>query len=108
MDAPVTWAEIDLNAYAYNIKELKRITQPDAMLMAVVKADGYGHGAAAVAREALRQGAAWLGVARINVAVDLRKAGLEAPIFFPGYNDKASPAVMISRKVHHPLNEDRR
>ena len=77
MDKPLTWAEIDLNAYAHNIKEIRRITHPDAMLMAVVKANGYGHGAVEVAREALQHGAKWLGVARINEAIELRKAGIK-------------------------------
>jgi alanine racemase len=43
---PLTWAEIDLAAYRHNIAELRRITRPEARFMAVVKANGYGHGAA--------------------------------------------------------------
>jgi len=99
VDTPLTWAEIDLNAYAHNIKELRRITQPDAMLMAVVKANGYGHGSTEVAREALRNGAQWLGVARINEAVDLRKAGLEAPILIMGY----TPAKLARQLIEFDL-----
>ena len=101
MDKPLTWAEIDLNAYAHNIRELRRITQPDANLMAVVKANGYGHGAAEVAREALKQGAAWLGVARINEAVDLREAGLEAPILVLGY----TPAELAQQLIEFDLTQ---
>lgn len=85
VDKPLIWAEIDLNAYAHNIKALRRITHPDARLMAVVKANGYGHGAAEVAREALQNGAEWLGVARINEAIQLRQEGLAAPILILGY-----------------------
>jgi alanine racemase len=81
----LTWAEIDLAAYAHNITELKRITRKGARLMAVVKANGYGHGAIEVAGEALQNGAAYLGVARINEAVQLRTAGLDAPILIFGY-----------------------
>ena len=101
MDKPLTWAEIDLNAYAHNIRELRGITDPDARLMAVVKANGYGHGAAEVAREALQQGAAWLGVARINEAIDLRGAGLEAPILVLGY----TPAECAHRLIEFDLNQ---
>ena len=101
MDKPLTWAEIDLNAYAHNIKELRRITQPDAMLMVVLKANGYGHGAAEVAREALQHGAAWLGVARLNEAVDLRKAGLEAPILILGY----TPADFAPQLIEFDLTQ---
>ena len=73
MDKPLTWAEIDLNAYAHNIRELRRVTQPQARLMAVVKANGYGHGAIEVARTALQNGAEFLGVARLHEAVELQK-----------------------------------
>ena len=86
MDHPITWAEISLEAYAHNIKVLRSITRPPARLMAVVKANGYGHGAVEVAREALQNGAQYLGVARINEAVPLREAGLEAPILIFGYS----------------------
>ncbi len=101
MDKLLNWAEIDLNAYAHNIKELRRITQPDAMLMVVLKANGYGHGAAEVAREALQHGAAWLGVARINEAVDLREAGLEAPILILGY----TPADFARQLIEFDLTQ---
>jgi alanine racemase len=85
VNTPLTWTEIDLNAYAHNIKELRRIAHPDARLMAVVKANGYGHGAVEVAREALLNGAEWLGVARIDEAIRLRQEGLTAPILIFGY-----------------------
>ena len=68
LDKPLTWAEINLGAYAHNIRELRRATQPQARLMAVVKANGYGHGAKEVARTALQNGAEFLGVARIHEA----------------------------------------
>jgi alanine racemase len=85
LDDPLIWAEVDLKAYAHNISELKRITRPAASLMAVVKANGYGHGATEVARVALQNGAELLGVARINEAIQLRNAGLEAPVLIFGY-----------------------
>ena len=85
MKKHLTWAEIDLNAYAHNITELRRITRNSTRLMAVVKADGYGHGAIEIAGEALRNGAEYLGVARINEAVQLRTAGLDAPILIFSY-----------------------
>jgi alanine racemase len=84
MDLPNIWAEIDLDAIAHNVRELRRITRPQARLMAVVKADGYGHGAAAVARTALASGADMLAVARIDEGIQLRHAGLEAPILVMG------------------------
>ena len=85
MDTSLVKAEIDLKALAHNFKELRRITHPDARLMGVVKANGYGHGAIEVARCALQNGAAVLGVARIEEAIRIREAGIEVPILIFGY-----------------------
>jgi alanine racemase len=85
LDASLVWAEIDLKAIAHNVAELRRITQPESRLMAVVKANGYGHGAIEVARCALQNGAAALGVARIEEGIRIREAGIRAPILIFGY-----------------------
>lgn len=85
MDTAPLWAEIDLNAIADNVRELRRITQPQARLMAVVKANGYGHGAVEIARCALQNGASFLGVARIEEGIHLREAGIDVPILVFGY-----------------------
>jgi alanine racemase len=95
LEKHLTWAEIDLNAYAHNIRELRRITSPNARLMAVVKADGYGHGALEVARVALLNGADWLGVARLHEAVELREKGVEAPILVLGYTPPDAAQTLI-------------
>jgi len=76
-------AVIDTDAIAANTAELLRILclrRPDAALMAVVKADGYGHGAVESARAALRGGAASLGLATPTEALELRTAGIRAPV----------------------------
>jgi alanine racemase len=99
VDIPLTWAEIDLNAYAHNIRELRRITDTKALMMAVVKADGYGHGAFEVAGTALQSGADWLGVARLHEAVELRKAGFEAPILIFGYSPPESAQFLIQHDL---------
>jgi alanine racemase len=85
LNASLVRAEIDLKAIAHNIKELRRITHPDARLMGVVKANGYGHGAIEVARCALQNGAEVLGVARVEEAMRIREAGIEVPILIFGY-----------------------
>ena len=85
MDSPLAWAEIDLKAIAHNVSELRRIAHPNARLMAVVKANGYGHGAIKVARTALKSGAEILGVARINEGIELREEGFNVPILIFGY-----------------------
>lgn len=73
------WAEIDLAAVAHNIRVLRSEVAP-AEVMAVVKADGYGHGAGPVAAAALDAGAAALGVAIVDEGVALRDAGLSASV----------------------------
>jgi alanine racemase len=89
-----TWAEIDLDALQHNVKALCAAARP-ARLAAVVKADAYGHGAVEVARSALEAGAAFLGVATLDEAVELRRAGIAAPILLLGYTavEDAEPAV---------------
>ncbi len=89
MTHPSVWAEIDLRAISHNVSELRRITGQEAKLMAVVKANGYGHGAVETANEALKSGAECLGVARIEEGIELRKAGIGVPIMVFGYTPMA-------------------
>ncbi|MHB0976405.1 MAG: alanine racemase [Candidatus Aquicultorales bacterium] len=74
------WVEIDLDAIRHNVTLVKGIVSPAVKVMAVVKADGYGHGAVEVSRAALEAGAEWLGVALPEEAVELRRSGIAAPI----------------------------
>ncbi len=78
------WVEIDISAIAHNVRQLTSILNPATELMSVVKADAYGHGAVTVAKAAIRAGATWLGVATIPEGMELRKAGLTAPILVLG------------------------
>jgi alanine racemase len=78
------WVEVDLSALAHNIREIKGLLAPQTALMAVVKADAYGHGALTVAETVLQHGATWLGVATIPEGIALREAGIEAPILVLG------------------------
>lgn len=80
-----THAVIDLAAIQHNVRELRRLTRQGAAFMAVVKADGYGHGAVPAARAALAAGADWLGVAVVEEAAELRQAGLTAPTLVLGW-----------------------
>jgi alanine racemase len=78
------WVEVDLGALNHNVRQLKSLLATKTALMAVVKADAYGHGAVTVARTALTAGANWLGVATIPEGIELRQAGIEAPILILG------------------------
>lgn len=95
MVQPLVWAEIDLSAIAENTRELRRITRPEARLMAVVKADAYGHGAKEVARAALSAGASVLGVARLGEAISLRDAGISAPILIFSYTSPEDAETLV-------------
>ncbi|HEV3474264.1 MAG TPA: alanine racemase [Actinomycetota bacterium] len=96
-----TVAEVDLEAIRRNVRTLK----PDAVeLMAVVKANAYGHGDVAVATAALDAGASWLGVALIEEGIRLREAGITAPILllteFPPGGEKDALAADLTPTVY--------
>jgi alanine racemase len=91
------WVEIDLAALDRNVKQIKSILFPQTQLMAVVKADAYGHGAVAVSQAALQAGASWLGVATIPEGIELREAGIEAPILLLGATHTAPQVKAIAR-----------
>lgn len=74
------WVEIDRSAIRHNVHEAKRRLRPGVKLMAVVKADAYGHGAYEVSRTALNSGADELAVATVDEGIELRQAGIKAPI----------------------------
>ncbi len=85
METSLIRAEIDLNKIGSNIASLKALTPESTMLMAVVKANAYGHGAVKVAEAALMNGANFLGTARIDEAIELREAGIAAPVLVFGH-----------------------
>ena len=75
---------VDLNALAHNLRTIRALVGPDVAIMAVVKANAYGHGAAAVAPVFLENGVTYLAVATLTEALDLKAACPEAPIFILG------------------------
>ncbi|NDV23090.1 alanine racemase [Desulfovibrio sp. JC022] len=82
--APV-WAEIDLKSIKHNFKEVQRLTKKQSKIMAVVKADAYGHGLNKVAECLNNAGADYFAVARLNEAISIRNQGIEKPILILGY-----------------------
>ncbi|HNU09099.1 MAG TPA: alanine racemase, partial [Pyrinomonadaceae bacterium] len=84
-----TWAEIDLDNLSFNFHSAKKFIGEDIKIMAVVKADAYGHGAVECARRLEREGIDWFGVALPMEGVELRRAGIRKLIlclgsFWPG------------------------
>ena len=85
LEGVVTWAEIDLDAIAANVDLFKRFVGKSVEVIAVVKANAYGHGAVIIAGVALANGATRLAVHRVVEGIELRKAGIEVPILIMGY-----------------------
>jgi alanine racemase len=94
-----TWLEVDLEAVAYNVQQIKQFVGPAVEVLAVLKADAYGHGALKVARTALNNGASFCGVASVNEAIKLRDAGVDAPILVLGY----TPAWLAKEAFLHDI-----
>ncbi len=91
--------EIDLSALKHNIREIRRITEKDADIMAVVKADAYGHGAYETAKILLENGATGLCIATMDEAVHLRRSGITARLLLLGGTDVTRYADAIRYKV---------
>ena len=93
-----TWAEIDLDRLAANLT-MVRGRLSGSGIMAVVKADAYGHGAVPVARRLEREGVEWLGVALVEEGVELRRGGLTAPILVLGGFAPAQAAMLLAANL---------
>ncbi len=106
-DLPFTakpnWAEVDLDAIAWNTRQIKDWIGDDSELMVVVKGDGYGHGGVMVARIALQNGATRFATARVDEGVELRKAGIAAPIFVLGYVPEDEIETVVHWGIDMPL-----
>jgi alanine racemase len=98
-----TWVDVDLEAIRHNARILKPET---AELMAVVKANGYGHGDVEVARAAIEAGATWAGVALVEEGLRLRAAGIEAPILVLSELPPGSEAVALAHRLTPTVYSD--
>ncbi|MCC7366900.1 MAG: alanine racemase [Chloroflexi bacterium] len=94
-----SWLEVDLDAIAENVRQVARLIGPDTRVCAVVKADAYGLGAVEVARAALAAGADRVAVARVDEAIQLRLAGIRAPILLIAGYVPAETASIVQYRV---------
>ena len=94
-----TWAEIHLDNLAANFQHVKNIVSPAARVMAIVKADAYGHGAVECARRLAREGADWFGVAIPEEGIQLRATGITQPILSLGGFWTAQAATCIQQRL---------
>lgn len=93
------WAEIDLDAIAHNVREIKRIAGKRVEMMGVVKADAYGHGVLEVIRTLLDNGVTQLAVSMLDEAIQIRKMGIEVPILILSYTDPARAQEIVINGV---------
>jgi alanine racemase len=90
------WVEIDRAKLAHNVRQLKSLLAPTTALMAVVKADAYGHGSIEVAKTVLEAGATWLAIATVPEGIELRQAGIIAPILLLGAANSPEQMQLIA------------
>lgn len=94
-----SWAEIDLDALAENFEHIKGLLRPQTKVLAVVKANAYGHGAVACAKTLLAAGADYLGVATLDEAMQLRRVGIAAPILILGYTAPEEAECLVREHI---------
>lgn len=94
-----TWVEVSLDALHHNVSSFRKLLPETMSLMAVVKADAYGHGAVEVVKEAFEAGADYAGVAFLDEAIELRHAGITVPILVLGY----TPPEAIHAALEHDI-----
>ncbi|HZS15413.1 MAG TPA: alanine racemase [Candidatus Dormibacteraeota bacterium] len=96
---PMKWAEVDLGALRRNLAAVRDAVGDGPQIMAMVKAQAYGHGGVPAARALLDGGATWLGVALPGEALELRRAGIDAPILVVGASPPEAHQAMIEAGV---------
>lgn len=100
MTRPV-WAEINLDHLAHNMREVRRLTKPEALCTAVIKADGYGHGALEIGKILLENGADRFAVATLNEAIQLKKRFPQTEVLILGY----TPNHLLECVLEHQLTQ---
>lgn len=93
------WAEINLDAIAHNVKEIRRVTNPHSEIMGVVKADAYGHGVREVANTLIENGVTRLAVSMVDEAIELRQDGIKVPLLVLGYTDPSRADEIIDYDI---------
>ncbi len=94
-----TWAEIDLDAAAYNLTAIRKRIGEKVKLCCVIKADAYGHGAVRLAKEYEALGADWLALSNIEEAVQLRRAGITLPMLVLGYTPPEAASLLAENDI---------
>ena len=108
-----SWLEIDLNRISHNIKEVQKLIPSTSKIMAIVKANGYGHGDVECSRMMEQQGIDFFGVSSVDEGVRLRENGIQSPILVLGYtppvhfhylNEASLIQTLVSKEYAEKLN----
>ncbi|MGB3112549.1 MAG: alanine racemase [Candidatus Omnitrophota bacterium] len=102
-----TWAEIDLKAISYNLDRIRELLSGDVGIMAVVKANAYGHGICRVSKVLVENGITYLGVATVDEALKLRASGIKVPILAMGSVLKDEAEAAVKRGITLTLADER-
>ncbi|HZK40331.1 MAG TPA: alanine racemase [Atribacterota bacterium] len=100
-----TWVEINLDAIANNVKNIKKLIGEEKELMAVVKGNAYGHDVLEIASVVLNNGATRLAVARLEEGIFLRKSGITVPILVLGLTLKQQAELLVSYNITPTVSE---
>ena len=93
------WAEIDLDCIAHNVREIRRLIGAHTEIMAVVKADAYGHGVRETVQTMIEAGATRIAVSMLDEALELRRIGIEVPILVLGYTDPKRASEILRHGI---------
>jgi alanine racemase len=104
--APLRWVEVNPDAITHNTSAVLSWLRPPTQLMAMVKSDAYGHGAVCTAHAALRGGAGWLGVYTPDEALQLRAAGIDAPLLVAGHSPAPTLPALVESRVDVTVYDD--
>jgi len=97
------WAEINLDNLASNMRKIRRLAKDSAQVTAVIKADGYGHGAKYIAQTLLENGADRFAVAALDEALELRKFGITVPILVLGYTQPERAKAVVANDIEQAV-----
>lgn len=100
-----TFARVSLGCIAHNVRAVKSVLAPGTGVMAVVKADAYGHGIVPVSKAALEAGAGWLAVAMPEEAIPLQKENIQAPVLVLGRSNSAQKKLAVSMALRQCVSD---
>lgn len=93
------YADIDLDAFEHNIKEIRKCIGSETMLCGVIKANGYGHGAVPLAKEMEAMGVEWFAVSCVDEALELRQNGIQKPVLILGVAEEERYGEIIENDI---------